>query len=506
MSQNRLNKQGRVLPAIIIIIFTIIIAAIFMLPIIPVNKDMVVDAVAQTLNQEKFNSEYQMSGSISYDLLGVAPIDVAIEERGIYSWDRTDSDTNFVAKRVRTFSLLDPSINYFYNIGDYLIEVLDEEKAPDITYLNQAINYNYFGANDLSNDILNMSLTTDASFETKTLLGKAYTINNIYLLGANYLNMLFEISDPNLLTNLIVGMLSVEVRMHMIIQDGYMTEYSYDINYTRDDLTFSISYSQTFKENNLDEIGLPDNSFIKYGNTFDNEMLIIENAINEILNEDSFTYDFSWRSEVDQGILYPSIGLYLRGTHMQTTINDEVYFNNYYELDSDYKPDLEDVKKYRVKLNNDDKEVWDEIIIALWPNDFNIIEDYSASIEEDFMFVNIWNILDNIDFLGSTYDDNEKLYIVPINRQYILLFIEELENMIDFDVYDIDSELLFENVEVSITLPDSLDEISISIILNGSYLDSDDIVQYFDCEYEIELYYFDVGNEYIPPVTKEDIS
>jgi hypothetical protein len=80
------------------------------------------------------------------------------------------------------------------------------------------------------------------------------------------------------------------------------------------------------------------------------------------------------------------------------------------------------------------------------------------------------------------------------------------ENMIDFNIYDVDSNLAFQTIECVISATKLDESTSLIIITEGTYIDSENITQTFNLEYKIDFIIFELGNEYSPPTDKADIS
>jgi hypothetical protein len=475
---------------------------------VPIDNDVLSDIFEQTFEQEKFSSEYDLSGSIGYDIIGDTTVEASIGRNGSIYWvSDKNTKTNYLAQRRTQISALPLSVNNYYNIGDFMLEMgSDLAEEPEIFYLENEISPNYLIENYVSKQIIKAVLSNENTFGKKTLFGSKYKLSSKYIFSAKILDQLFSISDFELLSSIVSETLSVDVYIYLIIKNEKMLEYGYDIQYDFGDVSLSLIFEQTFTDLDQDNIIAPDNSYIHYNHEGDTQISVLIDKISDILTNNSYGYDFELRSEVDEGILSPSVGLFLRGTNMHSSIKDVIYFNNYYELDSDYKPELTDVKKYRVKLNNEEQEVWDEIIIALWPNELNLIDEYNSQIEESFMLIDLLDVLGNIDFVIVDTNEDVDEFTIPIKIPLMETILNLFENMIDFNIYDVDSNLAFQTIECVISATKLDESTSLIIITEGTYIDSENITQTFNLEYKIDFIIFELGNEYSPPTDKADIS
>jgi len=457
-----------------------------------VDKQVIFDAVDKTFESGSFDYDYDFQGRIMYKIAGEWGPWSDGEMNGNVKWNSdTNVSSNFLIKNESSGALLFNSNSYKYNIGNTVIT----DKVDETDFLiHKDVDGIYENELDTEMDLVNNLLLTLTEEDIDYI--KYFDSVDEYHIGLN------QTAVESLIARIVrvvrtgfnkdLTYLDIDKEMKFTLSDGYIKTVDFSISAETSAVEISFDFDQTFNAYSDVSITIPDYDGIIMGEDLVTELNVLDNMFDEDFN-----------SQVDEGILSPSLGVDFRGTHINVVDNNTNYFNNYYELDSDYKPELEDNKISVALLDNSGVECWEEQFNVL-SNSFTQLTEYNSETYAMFMAINFSDIIDNINFIYKEDDNNDTKYTMGVSNDYALILFGMLNTSLDFEIYKYKEDLMVEGISFEIVVSSGIIKL-IDIKAQGTFIDTEDIAQDFEIElsYEIKT---QEETDYTIPAIKEDIN
>lgn len=479
------------------------------------NLETFMDAKSATYASGAFKYTYTMGAQLKFK--GAISFSAA-NTNGEICYNKNAGNTVYVHKKENSGALLFDSTKYIYNNGTDLIEISADE-TKDFSVVNSSkITADYdFETNALGN--LVKGLTEDNISEI-TKSGSTYNITlktsftNKYLSILNFIDSEKIIDTITKYTSDAVGVTPTFVCTATLSPDATtLKSFALTANISiKDTVDIIFSYSQTF-------VSVGENipiSIPSFGNTLidstaiNSELNDVVSAINEVLNAPSSYYTYKLETEVDHGVSKGNpLGLAVNSTStgfaQRQIIGNDIFFHNRLALDSDYKnndqyPDIVvDYERYRARVNNTTKDVYD-VTDGAFKNTYTQLENYdNADIDNYYMMIDLdWLSSDSVKIMRVTENqDGTTKYELGLSNdavKSILLYYNDqirldadLEEHID--VYKIASAFSANKATFEIVLDVDGNVASIEIDTNGFYTLSDGEQVKFELKLNIEFNY-----------------
>lgn len=470
-----------------------------------VDKEPLVNAIHNTYNSDQMEYNYSFQGRIAYKIGGVFGPWADAETSGNVKWNNDDSlESNFIVARESSGLLLFDSNEYIYNIGDSVfVEKLDDEL--DLTYTTSEGNFdstytfetNVFGS--ILSDIDEDDISSVTFFDELGI----YNVRFSDSINTAFANQMSSLAQTAFSSDGTSSPVSLSMDCEMTIKDGYIDSFEISVALEVTDVELSFEFIQNFIsfDNVLIEIPLHDN--VIRGDLLINQLVDLNTAFDEFFSSNYSNYSFDYRNQIDPGVFSISLGTDFRGTHKVKELDGIYYFNNYYELDSDYKPDLPDQKQSIALVNNDNQECWLELFNPTF-NDYESVTEYDSIYETNFTNIDYTSLLDSIEFLIIENNEGSTSYKLGVSGESVFLFFELLNESINYEAYQYDDDLEIGALEIEVHTIDGVIQ-EIYIFAEGRYVDTEGVRQ----NYTIKLDYSSNGissEEYEIPTNKEDVN
>ena len=440
--------------------------------------------------------------------------------------NKNNSSTQFLQKRTLSGLLLIDGTNYIYNIGNDLIKISEDENKSFSVINHETVSSGYdfdkFNFGHIlktleDNDVLNVTyrsgrynLSLHTNFNQNSLLGILNFFDSKTILAA-----------LNLYTRTQWGAgLSVNCWV-TLNSNNCISKFHFDA---------SVIIKNVF------EIGFElEQSFTKYGSgvqitlpSFSNtvtdesgvktEINQVKNALINSKQRSTSYYDYTVKTTIDHGVsssnpLGLAVNSKTKGYTKRQIVNDNVYFNNRLQVDSDYKNKdqygdlVEDYDSYRAKLSTGD--VYNVLDPKIGFNKYTLMDGYNNDdVDNYYMLINeSFLSFDNLKVVrksGNTYqfgltNDAIKTLLKFYNKHFRMDYSE----VTVFDIYNITDGFIGKKAYLSFELNDDNYITSIDIDLKGFYVDASTSKQVkFRLECEID---FDYTKSYTAVSKKEDI-
>ena len=506
------------------------------------GKAKFLNAQNKTLNSSSYQYSFDLSASISFDVAGTSGTAQIANLSGTTYYNKNNSETQYLQKKVAKAGLLFESTSYTYNQGSELIKVNENSNRYSIEDKENVSNFDYknYSFNKLINNLSDSYLN-----EGKDLSDGKYKLD-------------FKIDYKLSVFNNIAGSIDVNYFLKTVnayqdyvdlSYDSYVTYNSnyFDTFYCKFDavvsnvFTISITYTQKYSNvgNNI-SFSLPSLGSQHISKTdIDKDLNEIKDAVSTFKNKSSSSYDYKVKTAVDHGPsksnpLGCAVNSTSKGEAKRGILGEKVYFNNDLEVDSDYKNSdqytsdcIKDYHVYRAKLNDGNDSVRDEVVKTL-KNSFEDATDSSSLDEYYFLYDDFLSS----DYVGVSYKEedtknNEITYTLGLNNNGSKKLLEDYNSSIrlngsyevdanknpgHIDVYQINDSFSTKKSEVKIVLDKTTNEIkSITTDVKGYYDAVESSVKskgantFVKFKLESTLDNFDTTNTYEIPTKDKDI-
>lgn len=467
-----------------------------------VDNQVILTAVDKTFENESYDYDYDFDGKVMYKLAAEWGPWAEADMTGNLKFDKNATGTNYLINNQASGSLLFDSRGYSYNIEDQNVE---DKVNEDGLLLQRETVGTYEGAPDSNMEMLNEMLLSLTAEDIDYV--KYFESNQEYHVGLNQtaieqvIQRIVRIVRYNVYKN--ISYLDIDKNLTLTIVDGKIKTVNFELSTETKDIEFAFDMAQTFNAYNDISLFIPDYEGVLVGYDLTAELQVIDGLFDDTFNGTYTNYGFDFKSQVDAGALSPSLGTDFRGTHINVLDNGTNFFNNYYELDSDYKPELEDTKTSIAVLNNTGKDVYIEVF-KVFSNEFIKTTSYTELDEANFMALEFDNVKDNVDFMIKTENGTKTNYVLGVSSLYSLELFEMLNASLDFEIYNYKDGLEIATISFEITVIDNKID-SIDVHSSGMFNDDSDVIQ----EYSIDLVY-DIKTtdeaDYVVPTVTEDMN
>lgn len=467
-----------------------------------VDSQVILTAVDKTFENESYDYDYDFDGKVMYKLAAEWGPWAEADMTGNLKFDKNATSTNYLINNQSSGSLLFDSKGYSYNIDDQNIE---DKVNEDGLLLQRKTVGTYEGTPDSNMEMLNEMLLSLTIEDIDYV--KYFESNSEYHVGLNQsaiehvIQRIVRIVRYNVYKN--ISYVDIDKNLALTIVDGKINTVKFDLSTETKDIEFAFDMTQTFNAYDDVTMAIPDYDGVLVGDDLIAELLVIDGLFDDTFSSAYTNYGFDFKSQVDAGALSPSLGTNFRGTHINVIENGTNFFNNYYELDSDYKPELKDTKTSITVLNNAGKDAYIEVFKVL-SNDFIKTTSYTELDEINFMVLDFDNVKDDVDFMIKTENGTKKMYVLGVSSLYSLELFDMLNASLDFEIYNCNDGLEIATISFEITVIDNKID-SIDIHSSGMFNDNSDVTQ----EYSIDLVY-DIKTtdeaDYVVPTVTEDMN
>ena len=470
------------------------------------NDNDILNAIDNTYSSDSLEYDFYFNGQIKYNVLGDFGPWLSADISGNYKWLSSPiNNTQFLVYKETSGALLFDGSEYIYNIGNTVIkEKIDEESELSFKQSETTNSENYTFETEFFNDLLRDLEKDDISSVKNTSTPNRFELNLELDGRINIVENMSVLANTIFIEDSDYDIPDFEITCYITLENDLIKSFEYSISFESFDVELSFDYNQEFLAYSDISIVLPQHPNLISTDDLATELSTLEEIFENTYNQNTLEMEFVLRNQIDEGIYDLSLGTHFRGYHIKSLKNDIIYFNNYFELDSDYKPELEDIEKSRALIDNNDNECWDEIF-KLMINDYNLIDDYDSIKEEKFMELNYQEIISNTEFMYKTQYGSNTRYKLGINSDYITYLFSFIDDQIDFNIYGTNSDVVIEELYFVINVNENDLITNIDIHTSGTYIDGNSILQ----NYDLDLYYsFDYISilEYTIPTNKEEVN
>ncbi len=470
------------------------------------DKEPVINAIQNTYNSKQMEYNYTFQGRIAYKIAGVFGPWADAETSGNVKWNSDETlDSNFIVYRESSGLLLFDTSEYIYNVGDSVfVDKIDDD--ANLTFKNTQGDFDstYTFETDIFGDILSSITESDITSLVYYEDLDKYSIqfsNGIKGAFANQMSNLAQTAFSDTGSSNPVGL---NLDCEISLENGYINTYKFAISLEVIDVELSFEFNQSFVTFENVTIEIPQHDNVIIGEQLSIETSYLSGSLSTFFSESYSNYSFDYRNQIDQGVFHFSLGTDFRGTHIVNELNDIQYFNNYFELDSDYKPDLTDKKQSIALLNNENNECWLEIFNIL-TNDYELVDDYNSQFQVHFTNFDYNSLINNIEFIVIEVDEDKTEYKLGVSGDSIFLFFNLLNESIEYQAYQYKDNLIIGALEISIITNQNDIIQEINIFSEGKYLDINDVNQNFTIKLDYVIGDLSI-DQYEIPTTKENVN
>lgn len=466
------------------------------------NKDILLQTVSNTYTSDSYNYTYEFNVQVAYKFEGVfGPWANATFLGEVFYKANPRGYDQFFIKRNLSGLLLPDTQQIIYNIDDNIITLNMGNDDVLVTYPKREIGSNYLLETNIFGDILknlNEDMITSLSYFKSN---DEYVVNLDVSSDSSLINSLTAASKVIETSSSGDSPVGVDSELRFTIDNNKIKSFSYEVEFNILDIYFTISYTQTFVSFFVESIENPTPEGYLLDEDLETAQTYIKNLVSTQLSNDNLAYDFFIDTEVDPGIFDFSLGTRSVGFYYQTVIDSITYFTQRFEFDGDCEPDKMDHERYRALINDGSGEIWDERIVIVGSNDFEIVNN-SNYIEAMTMFLyDFYWIIDQSMMMKIVDTGEIKTYRLLFEEETFKHILEKYNEMIDFEIFNIESGLQIGDVDIEFIVESgNLKRITMNI--DGVYFDNEGIKQNLDYLYEITILNDVI---YIPPNSIEEI-
>jgi len=471
-----------------------------------VESKELIDAIKATYNSDEMEYNYTFQGRIAYKVAGIFGPWADAETIGNVKWNNDDQlDSNFIVFRESSGLLLFDTQEFIYNIGDTVFtEKVDDDMNLSFKTSEGGFDSTYTFETDMFGDVIRNIEEDDISSVTYFEELGVYNVKFSDSISGAFANQMSSLAQTAFSEDGSSNHISLSMDCEITLKDGYVDTFEFSISLEITDIELSFEFQQQFISFEDVVIEIPVHENVLTGDQLDTEVENIQNLFMTFFSSAYSNYSFDYRNQIDAGVFSWSLGTDFRGTHKVLEVGGINYFNNYFELDSDYKPDLPDQKQSIALINDEDRECWKEIF-NIGINDYELVTDYDSVYETQFTFLDYASLLNNIEFVVIEEDDQNTIYRLGVSGESALIFFDLLNESISYSAYQYSRDLQIGAFEIKVVVNnDNLIE-EINVFIEGKYIDVNETNQ----NYTIKLDYESSGvsvDEYKIPVSKEDVN
>lgn len=465
------------------------------------NKEILLQAVSETYASDSYNYTYEFNVQVAYKIEGIfGPWANATFEGEVFYIENPSSYDQFYINRNLSGLLLPDTEQIIYNIEDNIITLNMGNDNVLVTYPKREIDSNYLLETNIFEDILknlNKDMITNLSYFKSN---DEYVVN---LDASSNSSLITSLTEASRLIEISSGdcPIGVDSELKFTLNDNKIKDFSYEVEFNILDIFFVVSYTQTFVSFYVESIENPTPEGYLIDEDLETAQEFLKNIVSTQFLSDNLAYEFFIDTEVDPGITHISLGTRSVGFYYQTVIDDIKYFTQRFEFDGDYEPEKIDHERYRALINDGTGEIWDEHIVTVGLNDFEIVNNISYyEVMTMFLYDFEW-MIDQSMMMEVKNTEAIETYRLLFEEDTFIAILEKYNDMIDFEIFNIESGLQMGDVEIYFIVESGyIKEITMNI--DGVYFDSEGIKQNLDYIYEI-TFLNDIN--YIPPTSIEEI-
>lgn len=231
---------------------------------------------------------------------------------------------------------------------------------------------------------------------------------------------------------------NVETNMYVTFSNGEVQSYRYEMNVKVSSITFSLTYTLTFKNVGLAQTIVP-RTFAGVSLSSSEIAAMkgeVTGYINTFASKAASGYDFS----VKTGLDFPSkneINSTFQGSAKRKTIGGTVYFHNDIEIDSDYKNadlykagDIADVHIKRTRLTNG--EVWN-IEKKMLADATTQVTPYTANRTDSYYLFDLFGEIESYTFVQKVTNGTTILYSIGVPNGEVAKILSFLNAELDLN-------------------------------------------------------------------------
>lgn len=281
-----------------------------------------------------------------------------------------------------------------------------------------------------SEEIKSIKKTTDVNvYEIDTIRGKS----GVVALLVNHIN------HP--IVEKVIGELplsDMNVKMFVTFKNGLISEYTYIVEVNVSSIKLNLEYNLKFKNVGKDT----PISLDSYGDlalspsVINNKKELVYGYLNQYMSQTNSGYDFVLKTGVDHGLKNMEINATFKGSAIRNVQNNQVYFHNDIEIDSDYKnkdlykdAGLEDIHVKKTMLSNG-KVYWIEK--RLLDKTYEV-ENYTANELDSYYLFAAHKNVNNITFIQTKVKEDSTIYSIGIAKSDVVALLTWLNNSLEVD-------------------------------------------------------------------------
>lgn len=465
------------------------------------NKEILLQAVSETYASDSYNYTYEFNVQVAYKIEGIfGPWANATFKGEVFYIENPSGYDQFYINRNLSGLLLPDTEQIIYNIDDNIITLNMGNDKVLVTYPKREIDSNYLLETNIFGDILkilNEDMITNLSYfksNDEYVVNLDASSNSSLITSLTEASRVIEISSGD-------SPIGIDSELKFTLNDNKIKDFSYEVKFNILDIYFVISYTQTFVSFYVESIENPTPEGYLIDEDLETAQAFLKNLVSTQFLSDNLAYEFFIDTEVDPGITDISLGTRSVGFYYQTVIDDIKYFTQRFEFDGDYEPEKIDHERYRALINDGTGEIWDEHIVTVGLNDFEIVNDTNYyEVMTMFLYDFEW-MIDQSMMMEVIDTEAIETYRLLFEEDTFKTILEKYNDMIDFEIFNIESGLQMGDIEIYFIVENgNIKEITMNI--DGVYFDNEEIKQNLDYIYEI-TFLNDVN--YIPPTSIEEI-
>lgn len=442
------------------------------------NKTYFLNARDNTVNASGFEYDFTLALDLAYGTIDGPSANI----EGNVKYNQSAQHSYY--KNENTSGLLLPNNTiHIIKTNNELATFKVNSKGTLFSYEKEAVDSNFKYESSIyakvlfnydASQIESVTKKSDGSFEIKYVGG-----------SSNFIKSLLQALDSPLLAAFIdLPNLDSDLQIVVTMENGLIKSFNYSFSIGIVAGTLSVQFQLIFKKVGSG-VNIVPPSFPGIAIT-ESEITQKANSINTLLtayqaeNRSGYTYD------VKTEVKFPdknAINAHVQGRTMRVVeANEDVYFWNRIELDSDYKNSdlyknlgIEDYERYRVTYQNGD--VYD-CIDGVFSNTYTKIEGYDNHAIDNYYFFIPLTLLNkkNISIIQEKNQGAAKTYSLGLNATGVTSLLGFIDQAIRIDVNN-ENEFLIYNIkgELEITGCEFIVEIennklkSIKMEIEGSY-------------------------------------
>lgn len=398
-------------------------------------------------NAEGFKYNFTTTASATYSLLNVTGQTIGTAQYA------KDKDVSYYETHTNSGLLFNDGTKHLFKDELLLTNISFNEKNELTNFESEYVDSSYkYDSSSFAKALFELDDEKIKSIE-KTDVEDTYKINTS-MLASNILSIILNNLNNPIVERLLATLpeTAANTEMYTTFKNGYVESYKYVMEINVTDLTFNLTYELNFVDYTSKEIVLPKFEGLAISSSeLSSKVSSINTSVNNYKNQVNSSYDF----KVDTSVNFDgsnSIDATFKGNTLRKVDDNEVYFNNDIQIDSDlknsdlYKDDgLEDIHINKTKALDGTVEIIEKKLLK------DKVYESEETKEDAYYLFDVLDFIPNAQCIQTVSKDNVTNEYVSLNTENIAIVLEWFNNILKVDPTGVTSK----NIKVLGTINNS---------------------------------------------------